>query len=183
MSGLETLVVVVGAAWLCVLSGVLIVAIQQLTIVTKRLDLIAGPTPTTQSGPPVGMALPEDAQALLAESDQTGVVLVMSATCGPCRTVADELAGAVFAEPVLVLLTGRDEAADEINSILPVGLEVIRDPSASAYATALGIVHSPFALAVKAGRVVGKSPVNRLDDLLRLVDAYRDVDSEELERV
>jgi hypothetical protein len=184
MSAGEVALIVTGAVWLAALTILVLLSVQQLTILTKRLDLIAGPESVGESGPALGMALPEEAKPLLAAgaaaNGHAQLILLMSATCGPCRAVAEDLRSADLETPLVVLLPGNKEAADEVEALLPPNLDVIRDPDAVQYANVLGIKHTPFALAVKAGRVVGKSPINRVDELLGLAAATEDIAIEPL---
>jgi hypothetical protein len=175
---MNTIALVAEVCWLAVLSTVVVLCVHQLTLVTKRLELLGGPTPIDESGPAVGMPVPAEVEGLTMNGDGAAgqLILLMSATCEPCRGLAEQFGREEVREPVVVLLPGREELADEVVALLPQTLRVVRDPEASEYASALSIVHTPFALAIREGIVVGKSPVNRLEDLQRLGRAMVEAD-------
>jgi len=184
MSGLELVIFIPLVCWLATLTVGTLLCIHQLTIVTKRLDLVAGPPAPGDSGLAIGMPIPPAVVELLApETPEGALLLLMSATCGPCRVVAEELRQNDLGLPTVVLLPGRPDAASEIAALLPATVEVVRDPQATELSNALQITLTPFALAVKEGWVVGKSYVNHLEDMRRLADAMAEVDIDERELI
>lgn len=183
MSGLETVVAVAVVAWLATVTIGILLCVRQLAIVTKRLDVIGGPPAAGDAGLAVGMPVPTVVEPLLAAKEDGALILLMSATCGPCRVVADELRQDGFETPVVVLMPGPEETASEIASLLPATVDVVRDPKASELGRALQISLTPFAVAVREGWIVGKSYVNHLEDMRRLAEAMAEVDIDERELI
>lgn len=183
MSALEAVVAVALVAWLATVSVGILLCVRQLAIVTKRLDVIGGPPSAGEAGLAVGMPVPAAVEPLLAEKENGALVLLMSATCGPCRVVAEELGQNGLETAVVVLMPGPDDAVAEIASLLPVAIDLIRDPQASELAGALQISLTPFAVAVREGWIVGKSYVNRVEDMRRLAHAMAEVDIDERELI
>jgi hypothetical protein len=75
-----------------------------------------------------------------------------------------------FEPPLAVLLPGRLTAADGVEPLLDSATTIIKDPLARQLANALEIHSTPFAMAVAEGRVVGKSYIEHLEELVRLSD-------------
>jgi hypothetical protein len=176
MNSTELVVTAAGGVWLAVLSFLILLCIRQVTILTQRLDLMAGPPRSEDAGIAVGMPIPEAASRVVDENGKGKIVLLMSATCGPCVEVASELTDTGFDRPVTLLMPGAEKNAERLIGMIPASFDVIRDPEAKELAERLGISMTPFALGVKDGWVVGKSYVNTADDLLRLQDAMDAVD-------
>jgi hypothetical protein len=176
MNSTELVVTAAGGAWLAVLSFLMLLCIRQVTILTQRVETLAGPPPSSDGGIPVGMPIPAAARRVADEDGIGNIVLLMSATCGPCAEVATGLTNAGFERPLTLLMPGPEEAAERLLATIPESFDVIRDPEAKELADRLGISMTPFALAVKDGWVVGKSYINTADDLIRLQDAMDAVD-------
>lgn len=170
---------IAAGVWLSLLSFAVMLCVSQLTVLTKRFELALGP-PVTASGPEIGMSVPAEVEDLLTYEPDGEIIMLMSATCGPCRQVAEDLTRDGFEGALTILLPGSDDAAAEVTALLPTSLAVIRDPDAGRFASALAITHTPFALALYGRTVVGKSPVNRVDDLQRLRDAIAQMDRDSL---
>jgi hypothetical protein len=183
MNTTELVVTAAGGFWLAVLSFLILLCIRQVTILTQRLDLMAGPPRSEDAGIPVGMPIPEAASRVVDENAAGKIVLLMSATCGPCAEVAAQLTDAGFDRPVALLMPGREKAAERLLGMIPDSFDVIRDPEASELAERLGISMTPYALGVKDGWVVGKSYVNTADDLFRLQDAMDAVNIDDRELI
>lgn len=183
MSSTELVVTAGGGVWLAVLSFLVLLCIRQITILTQRLEVMAGPPRADDAGIPVGMPIPAAAARLADNNGMGKMVLLMSATCGPCAEVASELTSAGFDRPLTLLMPGREEAAEALVAMVPESFDIVRDPLASELAERLGISVTPFALAVKDGWVVGKSYINTAEDLFRLQDAMDAVDIDDRQLV
>ncbi len=181
MTAVEPVVVITAGVWMAVLTLAVLLCVSQLTILTRRIEIAVGPVSAMDSGPDIGMRVPLEAEHLLVDDPDGELILLMSATCGPCRSVAEGLSRDGYDEGSLtILLPGSNELAGEIASQLSSTVTVVRDPDANRYARALGIVHTPFALAVLGRTVVGKSPVNQVADLRRLHSAIAEIDRRSL---
>ncbi|RMG92163.1 MAG: hypothetical protein D6706_17335 [Chloroflexi bacterium] len=69
---------------------------------------------------------------------------------------------------VTVLLTGNDELADGLASMIPEGIAVIRDPLAHQVASSLQIQSTPFAVIVSEGQIQNKSYLFSHQTLIQL---------------
>lgn len=172
MTGLETFAVVAATVWLALLSLVLVLVVRQLGILTVRLDSTSPVTARSDDGPEIGSDLPQEVGDALPEVlGGVRYLVLMAATCRPCREVAAELGERDLDSRFVALVPGREELADGLVSLLPRELRVVRDPVASEVAERLGITSTPFAVEVEDGRVSGKSYVSSAADLDRLVEA------------
>lgn len=175
MNGLTVAAIVAVALWLGILTLLTLLIVRQIGLLTVRLDYARGPAFDPEAdGLAIGTTVPSEARAALPElASEPVVLLVVSATCSPCREVVDGLAGQLpaGAERQLVALVAGDEAmADGLVALLPSGVRSVRDPQATAIATGLGIKSTPFALAVEGGAVTGKAYVHHATDLARLFE-------------
>lgn len=171
MTTLQTLALVGAVVWMGILTVVVVLVVRQIAILTSRLergvfhDMGA-------DGPEIGTALDEAVLTALPRlrSSTNSYVLLMSATCGPCREVAPALGDLGIEPRVITLLPGREELAEPMAKELPGHFDVVRDPLASQLADKLQIESTPFALQVKAGAVAGKTYIREAKDLANLID-------------
>lgn len=172
MSGLELVALVAAGIWMAILSLVLVLVVRQLGVLTVRLDATSPVTARSDDGPEIGSTVPEEVVEALPEL-RGGVryLVLMAATCAPCREVAAELGGRSLDSRFVALVPGREELADGLIGMLPDGLRVVRDPVATGVAESLGITSTPFAVEVEDGVVGGKAYVSSASDLDRLVEA------------
>lgn len=166
MSPLELIALIAGTLWLGILTLGLLLAIRQISILTLRVE--AGSFSVADDGLPLGSPVPQEVLEALPLSTEPVNVLVMSASCRPCREVAEELHDAELEGPLVVLLPGADDLAAAVRALLPSRLPVVADPDAHTLAEALGIKSTPFAVSIADGAVVGKTYVNHVVDLQRL---------------
>ena len=171
MNSVELAVSIGLAAWVGLLTLGLVLCVRQIAVLTSRLERSSG-IRLADDGLPIGMSVPSGVVDVLPPD--LSVVLLMSATCGPCRDVATELMDETDF-PLTVLLPGGTEVAEPIAGLFAPEIRVIRDPFASDIARMLDITTTPFALAINDGFVVGKSPVNRRDDLTRLHEGVANI--------
>lgn len=175
MSGLGISALVLTGVWIGILTLVVLLVVRQIALLTVRLDHVrTGPAfDFGNDGLEVGSQVPEEVTAALPElkTDLTYLLLV-SATCNPCRTLVSELQGQGFASErnIIALVPGRDELADGLVTMLPPGIPSIRDPQASALAKSLQIQSTPFALKVEEGIVTRKAYLHSAADLAQLIE-------------
>jgi hypothetical protein len=153
------------STWLAVLTLTMILCIRQIALVTLRLDR-GDSFSFADDGPIIGSEVSEEVLERLAHvNGASAYLLSVSATCGPCRELAEELARKSFPERLVVLLTGRAEIADGLAGLFPNTARIIRDPHALSITNALTIGSTPFAVKIEDGIVAGKSYINRVSDL------------------
>lgn len=181
MSGLEVVALAVVAAWIAILTVLVLVTIRQVGILTLQLGSNGAATTTIGDGRvpadglPIGTKIPGEVQRAIPESAMHPSFLVLvSATCNPCRELADEFNKQGFDrdESVVVLLTGEENLAAPLAALMPSKVRVIRDPQATTLARSLQLQLVPSALAIEAGRVTGRAYLRRLSDLFELLDGY-----------
>lgn len=173
MTALGLTVVVLGVIWLAVLTLVVLVLVREVAVLSARLDVRGGQDFVASDGPAIGRPLPESVAGALApyvRGDSGMYVLLLSAICGPCHDLVKQLRQHTWDldESVVALVAGRAELAAGIADMLPPWVDVVRDPQAAELAKALSIQTTPFAVRVRAGRVVAKAYLHGVGDLLRL---------------
>lgn len=192
MSGLGTVALVVACIWMGVLTLILVLVIRQIALLTVRLSN-ANHMPAQQAddsfspeddGPQIGDDIPDEVLAALPElENDEGLVLLMSATCTPCRELATDLgrrSDELPELPTLALVPGSEiTLVDALANLLPKGMRVVNDPDATQFANALEIKSTPFGVAVNGGRVVGKSYLHGKSDVTSLTEKIGKGNSEE----
>lgn len=160
------------ALWLAALTLVVLVLVRQVALLTVRFELAGPRFSPEEDGIDVGREIPQEVREEIPEvSVGLGYVVLLSAICAPCREVAVDLGRRALGENVIILLTGPDELADGLFSMLPKWARTVRDPEALDLAKSLQIRSTPFALEIDSGRVTGKAYLRTFGDLLRLVEA------------
>lgn len=169
MSAFGITALVLAALWLAAASLAILVLIRQVALLTLRLDRIEeGPA---LDGISVGSLVPETVMAALTASNAEQLhVLVLSATCGPCRELADELAKDPPTQSVIALIGGEREPAAAIGERLPGQVRVVLDPEASQVIDSLDLKTSPFLFTFEGGKVTDKASVRNGAHLLALLD-------------
>ena len=192
MSGLGTVALVAACIWMGVLTLVLVLVIRQIALLTVRLSN-ANHMPAQQmedgfspedDGPQVGDDVPDEMIAVLPElENDEGLVLLMSATCMPCRELAADLgrrSDELPRLPTVALVPGSDVTlVDALVDLLPKDMRVVNDPDATQFANALKIKSTPFGIAVNEGKVVGKSYLHGKSDVTTLAEETEKGGSEE----
>ncbi|WP_273844897.1 hypothetical protein [Rubrobacter calidifluminis] len=186
MSGLEIAALAAACIWLGALTLVLMLVIRQISLLTLRLSRVGHAVPQqaedgfslADDGPEVGSDVPDEVASILPElRRQKGFLVLMSATCTPCRELAAELGRSRPELPIVALVPGsRAALVDALVDLLPSGTRVLRAPEATRLAETLKIQSTPFAVAVNEGRVVGKSYLYSKADLVALA---KDVQEQE----
>ncbi len=135
-----------------------------------------------EDGPPVGGELPVEV-GLLAPELTTGrvPVILLSATCSPCREIADKLDGDRVEPGTVALVAGRPELADGVANLLPSHVRVLRDPCATQVAQLVQISSTPFGLLLDGGRVVRKGYLHTADDFAVLCGSHYNKDLQQIE--
>lgn len=176
MRGIEIAIVSGGALWLAVLSFVLILVIRQIALVTARLDAAGSLFSVADDGLDVGNEVPEEILSRIPQlRSDLAYVLVISATCMPCRELATELSTIPYEAPrTVALLAGREELAQGLEELLPQHIEVIRDPDATELAKdGFQLQSTPFAFQVERGTITGKAYLRSATHLVELIEARR----------
>lgn len=121
----------------------------------------------------IGSAIPEEViQAVPTWRSGPAYLLLLSATCAPCRAVAAGLEqGALSDYTILALVPGPEGLASELIEMLPKGLQTIRDPEAEYLASKMELRSAPFAFQLERGAVTGKAYLHEAGDLVRLINA------------
>jgi hypothetical protein len=179
MSGLAVVALVLAGIWLGILTLVVVLLVRQIGLLTVRLS-VAGQAPDLDNdGPEVGSNVPEEVASALPEVvDERAYVLLISASCTPCRELAAGIRQHDFEQTVVALVPGDGELADELVALLPSGVRAVRDPEARRLAGALGINSTPFAVEVERGTVTRKAYLyDGASDLMELVEAEKKIPS------
>lgn len=179
MSGLGVAALVVTAAWLGALTVVVVLVVRQIALVTARLDH-AGAEPLRvygglmDDGPALGSRVPKEVTNELPELERGLVHLILlSATCSPCRELANGLRDEIMPanRAVIALVPGRPELADGVIELLPPSIRAVHDPLAEDLAGILGLERVPNALTMRDGVVIAKAPpLDSANDLLRFME-------------
>lgn len=186
MSGLVIAALIVTCAWLAVLTLVQVLIIRQIALLTVRTSGAGRAAPPVEDGfsfkddgPQVGSSIPDEVASTLPSLRRgRESLLLLSATCAPCRELAADLSKSRVRLSGVALVPGSTDLADALVDLLPPGLRVLRDPEATRLANALQIRSTPFAITTNEGRVSGKSYISSKDDLLELTKGLREPYSE-----
>jgi hypothetical protein len=175
MSGLAVVALVLACIWLGILTLVVVLLVRQIGLLTVRLS-VAGQAPDLDhDGPEVGSNVPEEVASALPEvGGERAYVLLISASCTPCRELAAGIRQHHFEQTVVALVPGDEELADELAALLPPGVRAVRDPEARRLAGALGISSTPFAVEVERGTVTRKAYLyDGASDLMEFLEAQK----------
>jgi hypothetical protein len=160
MSTLETIALASAAAWMAMLSLVVLLLVRQIGILTVRLERDEQPPEQAYGGIEIGRAIPTTvADALPALNGAPTYVVLVDASCPPCRELAADLERPAAAGRVIVALTGPDQLSTAFCDLLPNGIEVVRDPEASVVHEGLSVSTTPFVVEVTGDTVTGKAAV------------------------
>ena len=159
MSGVAVVALVLVCAWLGVLSLVVVLLVRQIGLLTVRLSVASQALSLDNDGPQVGSKVPDELVSALPSllEDERAYVLLLSATCDPCRELVSEIGERHFEQTIVALVPGREEMAGELASLLPSGMQTVTDPEATRLAEVLRISSTPFALELEKGTVTRKA--------------------------
>src|SRR5829696_5952677 len=135
MSALAIVALVLACVWLGVLTFVVVLLVRQVGLLTVRLSM------ATQA-----ISLDDDVAEVMPDGERAYLLLI-SASCEPCRELVAELDGHHFEQSVVALVPGRQEQASELAALLPPGIRVVFDPEATHLAESLDLESTPFAIA------------------------------------
>src|SRR5215218_1023644 len=127
MSALAIVALVLACVWLGVLTFVVVLLVRQVGLLTVRLSMATQAISLDDDGPEVGSILPEDVAEVMPDGERAYLLLI-SASCEPCRELVAELDGHHFEQSVVALVPGRQEQASELAALLPPGIRVVFDP-------------------------------------------------------
>lgn len=172
MTGAGLIVAALAILWLGALTMVTLALIRQTALLTIRVQRTGGQYAPAADGLMTGREIPFEVAAALPEM-AAGVtyVLLVSATCAPCRELAPQLGSIRLPERVTALVAGDGELGESLARLLPPEIRVIRDPDATQIANHLGIQSTPFVMELEGGRVTGKAYLHEATDFRRLVEA------------
>ena len=155
MSALAIAALVLVCVWLGVLTFVVVLLVRQVGLLTVRLSMATQAISLDDDGPDVGSILPKDVAEVMPEGERAYLLLI-SASCEPCRELVVELDGHRFEQSVVALVPGRQEQAEELAALLPPGMKVVLDPEATRLTESLDLESTPFAIEVEGGTVTSK---------------------------
>jgi hypothetical protein len=168
VSGLEQAMVIIVAAWLAVLTFVLLLVVRQVGLMTVRLSIAAPHTPADQDGPDLGASLPGTVTSMIGINGGGSTLVFLSGTCSTCRSLAAEMSRTGVDEDTIVLIGGRPKTAQVVGELLPESLKRFFEPVATRVADDLGVESVPFALHVDEGVVKAKAYLHTIADLGRV---------------
>jgi len=167
------LAIIALSGWCVALTVLCLSLVRQMAVI--RLAAMNGGAPTFDpalDGPAVGSKVPNAVLRQLsttAEFQRTGLatVVFMSASCGPCRDVAEQVVRRKSTSPDTVfLVAGRPRVAEDlINLLRSADRPVISDPDAHEIVQAMDIHGSPFAFRIEHERIEAKAFLKSADDL------------------
>ena len=158
MSGIAVAALVLVCVWLGVLSFVVVLLVRQIGLLTVRLSVAGEALSLDNDGPEVGSKVPDEVASVLPNPEEgRAYLLLLSATCAPCRELVTDVGERHFEQAIVALVPGSEHMAGELASLLPSGIQAVLDPDASRLAEALNIHSTPFALETVNGTVTRKS--------------------------
>jgi hypothetical protein len=175
--------IVVVVQWLAIIA-LTVVVLGVLRQVAPRLERAAAPPvrDLRNQGPAVGSKLPgftardgsgESVGGAAVLRGRPGVLLFLSASCGPCLTLATELGGLDPAAGLAGVLTVVSDPEGAGTLPFPAWLRVLTVPDGQAL-DILNVHARPFAIAVGAdGAVQAKRMLNKMAQLAELAAAVR----------
>ncbi len=179
MSTLASAALILVCIWLGVLTLVVVLVVRQIGLLTVRLSVAGGEAASSvdDDGPEVGSSVPEDVVSVLPDQEENpAYLLLISATCTPCRELVADLQGERrFEQEIVALVPGPGELASELAALLPSGMRAVLDPRATRLAEALELESTPFVLEVDRGTVTRKAYLDEgASDLIEFVQSGGD---------
>jgi hypothetical protein len=159
MSGLAIAALLLACVWLGVLTLVVVLLVRQVGLLSVRLSSANRLPSLNDDGPEIGSSVPEEVAAELPELEgERTYLLLVAATCTPCRELIADIGERYFEQTVTALVAGREEAAEELAGFLPsCGIRTVLDPKATRLARDLEIRSTPFVLEVERGTITRKA--------------------------
>src|SRR5215207_3770698 len=154
MSALAIAALVLVCVWLGVLSFVVVLLVRQIGLLTVRLSVAGQALSLDNDGPEVGSKVPDEVASVLPNPEEgRAYLLLVSATCAPCRQLVADIGERHFEQAIVALVPGSEQVAGGLASLLPSGIQAVLDPDASRLAEAHKIHSTPFALETANGTV------------------------------
>jgi hypothetical protein len=174
MTGLEQVAVVVVAVWLLTLTLVVLLLVRQVGLLTVRMSITLPHYDLDDLGPELGAPVPGELAASIGDgASPARNLLFFSATCSPCRDVAEGLRTMAFDVPTTALVAGEAKGARAFADLLPAGIAAYFDPLATEMAKSLDVRGVPYGVRIEKGLVTGKVYLSSAGDLGRLASLGR----------
>jgi hypothetical protein len=158
MSELAIAALVLVCIWLGILTLVVVLLVRQIGLLTVRLSVAGQALSVDNDGPEVGSSIPEEVASVLPNlEEERAYLLLISASCTPCRELVADLGERRFDQKIVALVPGGEEQASELAALLPPGIRAVLDPEATRLTEALKLQSTPFVLEVERGTVTRKA--------------------------
>lgn len=167
---IEAIAPVVATVWMGILTLVVLLLVRQVGLIAARLEESGAIFSLADDGLPVGTKVPDEAVSLLPELG-AGVthLVVMSASCAPCRTLVADLSAHPPNNRFIALVPGSKDLAQTMTDSLPPRATSVVDPQAKELANLLQVRSTPFGLEVTERVVTSKRFLTSASDLERLM--------------
>lgn len=168
---METVALVVASAWMAILTLVVLLLVRQVGLIAARLEESGTMFSLADDGLPIGSKVPDEAVLLLPDL-AAGVthLVVMAASCAPCRTLVADLNAHPTEHEFVALVPGSQELAETITASLPAGAVSVLDPVAKELSNLLSVRSTPFGLEITDQVVTSKRFLTSAADLERLME-------------
>jgi hypothetical protein len=169
MSGLEQGALILVGIWLAAITLALVLVVRQIGLLTVRLSIAVPHYDMDQSGPDVGTELPAKVMQTIGPATPARDVVFFSATCAPCRSLAEGLSKmTATGTPMTAVIAGDEAIARDFSALLPKGTLKLFEPIAGEVAAALKVDSVPFAVRVEGTVVSSKVYLASVEDMHRL---------------
>lgn len=167
---MEAIALGAAALWMGFLTLVVLLLVRQVGLIAARLEESSTLFSLADDGLSVGTKVPDDAILLLPDL-AAGVrhIVVMSASCAPCRTLVTDLNAHPPTRDFIAIMPGREQQAQTMIDFLPPGARPVTDPDAKELSNLLRVRSTPFGLQVTNGIVTSKRFLTSASDLRRLM--------------
>ncbi len=169
MTAFETVLLGAVASWLLVLTVVSVLIVRQIALLTVRLDRLFDRNAPADDGLGIGAQIPDEISGILdAAPDQPTYLLVLGASCVPCRQLSLQLGYAdLLPDNIIALISGHAEHRAAIVELLPASIRTITDPKARELIDALEVSTTPFCFEIQRERIRGKTVLDDVDEFKR----------------
>ena len=179
MATFELIALGLVAGWLAVLTVAILVLVRQVALLTYSAG--SSERSIVDGGPPIGHTMPPAvAEAVPELKIVVGHLLFVSPTCGACLDIVRQLESFTWSQPLLPVVTGDDQMADDFIQMMPDGVRVIRDPDATTIYDELHIIGTPYVVEIDGGIISGTAYLRNVQDLRSLVEARGTSDAAEV---
>lgn len=163
---METVALVVATVWMGLLTLVVLLLVRQVGLIAARLEESGTMFSLADDGLPIGSNVPDEAVLLLPDL-AAGVrhLVVMSASCAPCRTLVADLSAHPTSREFIALVPGSKQLAQTMIDSLPPGTISVQDPDAKELSNWLGVRSTPFGLEITDRVVTSKRFLTSATDL------------------